>query len=590
MWGNISAEAVHQFNFNTGFSSNKSDVLIHLAQWQYWWWFWFTGMWSFYFFFTNKAVKQRSIQMRPVMNTSFRTHAKWGDFVAAVTPVLWCLNIITNSTIILRMIEWQNESSLFTIRIRARQWYWIYKFELKNFTDILTSPKNIGRNRWQINTFGDLQTADDYLHVLQLRSQNKWIKKYWSDVLKKSNKTKKMHIVSPQEQFKINVLNLFDFNKKYDTILNVANVEAAPLLNTTFFDFDKQYSVFNNNGGYLSFLNNKKSVWENRAISDISAFNLVDSKKELIERFLFDDMFDLKKKKENFKNKTICFNLYDTENKNNKSNSIFLYNHADFNETSRWLRRGLGNNSPVRVIKYPLNLVNDNFNSTSIESTDTVELFRFRFNIDSNTIKHKVVPHTTYLAIKQKRYKRKKNIGATTKFYKDSFGNKTKKVRYSGRPFLLDNSIFVEDFGDPTKQYRLVKKNKVRHEVVPVTLAKRLLRVKRTLVVPAHVNITFITNSYDVIHSWFIPGLGIKIDCVPGRSTHHTFYIDNVGFYYGLCAEICGRYHHHMPIRVCALPFEHFLVWWQTFGISKLLFTTNQKRFENYYAFRKYVW
>jgi heme/copper-type cytochrome/quinol oxidase subunit 2 len=59
-----------------------------------------------------------------------------------------------------------------------------------------------------------------------------------------------------------------------------------------------------------------------------------------------------------------------------------------------------------------------------------------------------------------------------------------------------------------------------------------MLRTRRTLVLPAHVNITAITNSYDVIHSWFIPGLGLKMDCIPGRATHHTFYIDNVGFYY----------------------------------------------------------
>jgi heme/copper-type cytochrome/quinol oxidase subunit 2 len=97
-----------------------------------------------------------------------------------------------------------------------------------------------------------------------------------------------------------------------------------------------------------------------------------------------------------------------------------------------------------------------------------------------------------------------------------------------------------------------------------------LLRTKRTLVLPAHINITVITNSYDVVHSWFIPGLGLKMDCVPGRSTHHSFYIDNVGFYYGQCAEICGRYHHHMPIRLCALPFEQFLVWWQRRGVRRI--------------------
>jgi heme/copper-type cytochrome/quinol oxidase subunit 2 len=97
-----------------------------------------------------------------------------------------------------------------------------------------------------------------------------------------------------------------------------------------------------------------------------------------------------------------------------------------------------------------------------------------------------------------------------------------------------------------------------------------LLRTKRTLVLPAHVNLTLITNSYDVVHSWFVPGLGLKIDCVPGRSTHHTFYVDNIGFYYGQCAEICGRYHHHMPIRLCALPFEHFVVWWQSKGAARM--------------------
>jgi heme/copper-type cytochrome/quinol oxidase subunit 2 len=108
--------------------------------------------------------------------------------------------------------------------------------------------------------------------------------------------------------------------------------------------------------------------------------------------------------------------------------------------------------------------------------------------------------------------------------------------------------------------YTSVKSNKYKTEMIPVTLARRLLRTKRTLILPAHVNLTLITNSYDVVHSWFIPGLGLKMDCVPGRSTHHSLYIDNIGFYYGQCAEICGRYHHHMPIRVCALSFEHFML------------------------------
>jgi hypothetical protein len=46
----------------------------------------------------------------------------------------------------MKLIEWQNESSLFTVRIRGKQWYWVYRFDLKNFTDILSAPKNLGRN------------------------------------------------------------------------------------------------------------------------------------------------------------------------------------------------------------------------------------------------------------------------------------------------------------------------------------------------------------------------------------------------------------------------------------------------------------
>lgn len=127
-------------------------------------------------------------------------------------------------------------------------------------------------------------------------------------------------------------------------------------------------------------------------------------------------------------------------------------------------------------------------------------------------------------------------------------------------PYLFGNQLIVDNLEATMPNYRSLKKNKNIAESASVSLNRRLLRTKRTLVLPAHVNITIITNSYDVIHSWFIPGLGLKLDCIPGRATHHTIHIENVGFYYGQCAEICGRYHHHMPIRICALPFEHFLV------------------------------
>ena len=187
-------------------------------------------------------------------------------------------------------------------------------------------------------------------------------------------------------------------------------------------------------------------------------------------------------------------------------------------------------------------------------------LFRFRFNDDSNKLVHKIIPDNIYLTLKQKRYNRKKIINPQILNYKNDMGVVLKKIKYSGKPYLNNNKILEQLDYNYTTSYKLLKKNKIRNELIPITLSRRLLRTKKTLVLPAHVNITLITNSYDIVHSWFIPGLGIKLDCVPGRSTHHTFFIDNIGFYYGQCAEICGRYHHHMPIRVCALSFEHFLL------------------------------
>ena len=168
-----------------------------------------------------------------------------------------------------------------------------------------------------------------------------------------------------------------------------------------------------------------------------------------------------------------------------------------------------------------------------------------------SSVSEKNVDSELFWGFRQKKYKRLSTFTHTRK-------------NLSNRQFRsLGNAL-----GDV---YKTIKFSNIRSELVPVTLARRLLRTKRTLVLPAHTNLTVITNSYDVVHSWFIPGLGIKLDCVPGRSTHHTFYIDNIGFYYGQCAEICGRYHHHMPIRICALPIEQFIAWWQHKGLRRTL-------------------
>jgi len=84
---------------------------------------------------------------------------------------------------------------------------------------------------------------------------------------------------------------------------------------------------------------------------------------------------------------------------------------------------------------------------------------------------------------------------------KDEEGVTTKKVKSANYTFLSQNSIILENDFNATKRYKLFRKNKMRDELTNLVLSKRMLRTRRTLVLPAHLNITAITNSFDVVHS-----------------------------------------------------------------------------------------
>jgi len=556
MWGCISTDFIFQPNFSTGFSSLKSDTVIHLAQWQYWWWFWFTFVWSLYFFFINKTIRSRVLKMKPRINTSYRSHGKWGDFLACIIPTIWCFNILVNSSFILRLMEWQNESSLFTVRIRGRQWYWVYKFELRNIIDLMSVPKNIGWNKWVIQTGNSLEVTDDYFFALKLRAHNNWLVKYWKNFLKNFKKYNKNN-----DNLYIDFFNFKEKEQKENNILFSFSKNS--------FNFFKEIEDDYLNNFTENYLN--QSNWENlnENISNKKFNNILNKKfvlnKKKIKYIFFDFNYNFKEINL-FEKPTVYINL--------------LTKKIDYSEFSRFTKKKIFEKKPVLVTKSFL------INKKLTENTELLNIF---FNTEK-TIEKKVNNDLFFLTLKQKRYKRKKNIPFRFKFFKDEENNLTKKIKFSDKPYLSSNQILKTLEFEPTAMYRLLKKNKLRSETFSVQLSRRLLRTKKTLVLPAHINITLISNSYDVIHSWFIPALGIKIDCVPGRSTHHTFFCDSVGFYYGQCAEICGRYHHHMPIRLCIIPFEHFLVWWHHFGLPKLLFTENRNRFETDYGLKKFIW
>nr|WPS93627.1 cytochrome c oxidase subunit 2 [Rhipicephalus haemaphysaloides] len=87
----------------------------------------------------------------------------------------------------------------------------------------------------------------------------------------------------------------------------------------------------------------------------------------------------------------------------------------------------------------------------------------------------------------------------------------------------------------------------------------RLLDTDNNLIIPINTNIKYLISSMDVIHSWTIPSLGIKMDAVPGRLNQSFSISSRPGIYYGQCSEICGANHSFMPISLEITTMKNFI-------------------------------
>nr|QGZ09986.1 cytochrome c oxidase subunit 2 [Eisenia nordenskioldi nordenskioldi]UWM94620.1 cytochrome c oxidase subunit II [Eisenia nordenskioldi]UWM94633.1 cytochrome c oxidase subunit II [Eisenia nordenskioldi]UWM94646.1 cytochrome c oxidase subunit II [Eisenia nordenskioldi]UWM94659.1 cytochrome c oxidase subunit II [Eisenia nordenskioldi] len=89
----------------------------------------------------------------------------------------------------------------------------------------------------------------------------------------------------------------------------------------------------------------------------------------------------------------------------------------------------------------------------------------------------------------------------------------------------------------------------------------RLLEVDNRVVIPMQLEIRMLITAADVIHSWTVPALGVKVDAVPGRLNQIGFTTSQPGIFYGQCSEICGANHSFMPIAVEAINTKSFMNW-----------------------------
>nr|YP_009654903.1 cytochrome c oxidase subunit II [Cazira horvathi]QCI09880.1 cytochrome c oxidase subunit II [Cazira horvathi] len=97
------------------------------------------------------------------------------------------------------------------------------------------------------------------------------------------------------------------------------------------------------------------------------------------------------------------------------------------------------------------------------------------------------------------------------------------------------------------------------NELMPENI--RLLDVDNRTVIPMNIQTRVVITAADVLHSWAVPALGIKIDAVPGRLNQGSMNINRPGIMYGQCSEICGVNHSFMPIVIESTTTENFLKW-----------------------------
>jgi cytochrome c oxidase subunit 2 len=93
------------------------------------------------------------------------------------------------------------------------------------------------------------------------------------------------------------------------------------------------------------------------------------------------------------------------------------------------------------------------------------------------------------------------------------------------------------------------------------TVDHYLRNVDKPIVVPVGKKVRILTTSNDVIHSWWVPALGMKRDAIPGYINEFWARIEEPGTYRGQCAELCGKDHGFMPIVVKAVSDSEYKNW-----------------------------
>lgn len=358
-------------------------------------------------------------------------------------------------------------------------------------------------------------------------------------------------------------------------ILTNNNVSAFSSLNIKNINFFKNFNI--NFLKYDSFYLQNLSLQKNYFLSNLKQLSKY-SNLELnflknnffwnFSKLTYNSLIDIKKLNlllynNKLSNNDISWFLY-----KNNLNELFLYNSNFLNHwTSFWFFKDNLQNFSNKLFfnknfKDNIDLLNKTYLITSFKDKELKNLFNYSKNS---------LYQTNDLIIK--------DINSIIS-YQNFFDIKNNNITSSSLQVnLFSNLNFLkysnfENFKNIKKIYydyyilQLQKSNKSRFDYKEINNNIpniRRLRVSKGICLPSDFSIHIICASKDVIHSWAIPGLGIKIDCIPGFNSHRRVIFRWRGLYWGQCMEVCGRYHHWMPILIRIVHKDLFLSWCLSF-------------------------
>nr|QWS05448.1 cytochrome c oxidase subunit II [Cromna sinensis] len=130
---------------------------------------------------------------------------------------------------------------------------------------------------------------------------------------------------------------------------------------------------------------------------------------------------------------------------------------------------------------------------------------------------------------------------------------------------IINPSITLKAIGHQWYwSYEYSDKKKIEFESYMKKNKKKIMRLMETdnrIILPTMTQVRMIVSSSDVIHSWTIPSLGVKMDAVPGRLNQISMMLKKPGIFMGQCSEICGANHSFMPITMESTNMENFIMW-----------------------------